>query len=155
MNDKEFGLKIIKQYYDYMKSYYPFKFLISFDELIKILESRVGGKALISGLGLAANLTEMDTGDTSDAMKDLAKISNGKIPETNGAFYQALSGEATSFKFVDAVVFTTKGTAEELLEGSQAIGSSLILTGKIGTYLLPVICVVMAFVYLQKKSSRW
>lgn len=151
--DRELGLKILKSFYDSSRSNYPFAVQYSFNELLKTLESRIGGKTFVSGLGLAAALAEFDNSDISDSMYALAKAAGGKIPAKNGDFYAFMVDQGTKVSFTGAIVYTATESAKDIVLGAQQIGDSVLLTGKLINWLLPVIVIGFGYLYLKKKVS--
>jgi hypothetical protein len=149
--DKALGLKILQKYFEGARSYYPFAVQYSFDEMVKTLESRTGGKNFVSGLGLAAALAEFDDDDIYNSMYALAKAAGGKIPSKNGDFYAYMVDQGTSIKFVDALVYTATESAKDVANGAVAIGDSLISTGKILTWVFPIAVLYFGYLYLNKK----
>lgn len=151
--DHALGLEIVKKFYDGAKFNYPFSVNYSFDEMLKVLQSRTGGKTFLSGLGLAASLAEFDSGDIKNSMYALAKAAGGKIPAKNGDFYAFMVNQGTSVNFIDAIIYTTKESAKDIATGAQAVGDSLISTGKIVTWIFPVAFIYFAYLYLNKKVN--
>jgi hypothetical protein len=153
MNDKDLGLKILRSFYGSARYSYPFATNYSFDDMIAILHSRVGGKNIESGLGLAANLADFDDDKINTSMRALALSSGGKIPSKNGDFYAFMVNEATKVNFVDAIVYTTKESAKDVVNGAAKVGDSLLFTGQIVIWLLPIAVVYFGYVYLKNKTK--
>lgn len=153
MNDKELGFKILKSFHDSSRSYYPFATIYSLDSLVKTLEGRLGQRNFVEGLGLAARLAEMSDSKINSSMKGLARASNGKIPAKNGMFYSYMVDAATAVSFVDAVTYTAKESAKDIVKGAQAVGDQVLLTGKILNFLLPAIVLYLVYVYVVKKTA--
>lgn len=153
MTDKELGLKILRSFYDSSRANYPFAVQYSFDELVKTLESRTGGKAIAEGLGLGARLAEFSDSDIRDSMSALAKASGGKIPSKNGDFYAFMVDQGTKISFTGAIAYTATESAKDIVKGAQQIGDSVLLTGKLVTWLLPVAVIGFGYLYLKKKTA--
>ena len=83
------------------------------------------------GLGLGINLGEVPEYRVKSAMISLARNSGGKIPLSNNDFRDYLINEATKVSFTDAVTFTVVESTKQIAQGAQAIGESVILTGKL------------------------
>lgn len=153
LQDQTLGLEILKKFYEGAKFNYPFAVTYSFDEMLKVLQSRTGGKTFIQGLGLAAAVAEFDSGDIKNSMYALAKAAGGKIPSKNGDFYAFMVNQGTSVNFVDALIYTATESAKDVATGAQAVGDSLISTGKILTWIFPVAFIYFGYLYLNKKVN--
>lgn len=151
-NEIEIGKKAIQYFYDEQKRIYSSKAPRSFDELIKILEARKGGKNFLMGLGLGINFAEVPDYRVKTAMQTLARNSGGKIPLTNNDFRDYLINEATKVNFVDAVAYTVKESAKQITEGAQSIGDSVIFTGKMLNYALPLIVGTLVYFWIKKQK---
>lgn len=153
--DKALGLKILKSFYDGAKFNYPFAVIYSFEELVSTLESRLGGKNFIAGLGLAAYSAGFDNDDIKTSMYALAKAAGGKIPAKNGDFYAYMVDQSTSVNYVNAIAYTVKESLGDIATGAQAVGDSLLSTGKILTWIFPVVVLYFGWIYLNKKANAW
>lgn len=151
--DRARGLSILRQFYDSSKMLFPFAVTYTFEEMLKTIESRAAGKTFADGLGLGATLAEMNSSETYSAMNSLAKQAGGKIPSKNGDFKTFLIDQATSVNFVDAVVYTATESAKDVVKGAEQIGNSVLMTGKLVTWLLPVAVVYFGYLYLKKKTA--
>lgn len=154
MNDLEKGKFVVKKFYDYWKGYAA-AFGISYEQLLNILKSRrpMGGESFISGLGLAVKNANISDSKIEEAMRKLAAASQGKLPEKNMDFFNALNGVAISYSFVDATAFVVTESAKDIAGAAQSVGNSLITTGKILNFFLPVILIFALFVFLDGKSN--
>lgn len=102
---------------------YPKTYTITKNRLFEILESRQGGKGLTQMIGDSIVLTEMENEDVGDAMKELAKKSNGGIP-SNSSFISALQNQSQKFSFSSAgeiSIEIAKDLAEKTAKGGQKI----------------------------------
>lgn len=144
------GRKAIQYFYDEQKRLFSSKAPKSFDDLIKILEARQGGKNFLLGLGLGISLAEVPEYRIKSAMLNLARNSGGKIPQSNNDFRDYLINEATKVNFTDAVTFTVVESAKQIANGAQAVGESVILTGKLINYALPFIVGVLIYFWVVK-----
>lgn len=152
--DHALGLKIVRQFFDASRLNYPFAVSYSFDEMLKTLEGRLGGKTFLATLGLAAHFADMDSSETYSAMYALARKAGGKIPEKNGDFKNFMIDQATSVNFTDAVIYTATETGKTVIKGFEEVGNSVLLTGKIVNFLLPVIVLYFGYMYLNKKVLK-
>ena len=141
----------------------PKVYNISLPTLQRILESRVGGKAFLEGMGLAIRNAEMSTSEVADAMKELAKKAMGQVPSTNGQFYTALTNEAASFKFSmlgDVSLDIAKDIAEKAATGGQKVldvasgvaDSAVSISGNLKWILPAVLFLVIIGFFWAKKA---
>lgn len=149
------GLDILKRFFDASKTINSSAVKYSFDEMVKTLEARTGQKAFVEGLGLGVNASGFSNSKIQNAMTSLAKQANGKIPAKNQDFRDHLIDESRKVDFVDvvsAVKFVTVESAKDIAKGAQAVGDSVILTGKLLNYALPVIVGVVVFFWVKKQK---
>jgi hypothetical protein len=152
MTDHEQGLKVLRAFYDYSKYEYPFACTYSFQELLDTLHKRVGGKFIEDGIGLGVNSVDgFNDSKINSSMQALAKASGGKIPSKNGDFFAFMTNEATKVNFVDAIAYTATESAKDIVTGAQKIGDSVLLSGQLLTWLLPVAVIYFGYMYLNKK----
>ena len=148
---KDFGLKLLRAFHDYSKHYPVYK--ISFEQLVSFLEKRPNQKNFVSILGGAVLNSGTNQGDSIIAMQSLGFNSKGRIPSSNGNFISAIVEKATSFSYVDAVVYTAKETVSQVADGVASVGNTLIDTGKILQFLFPVAVVYFLYIFLKKKVA--
>lgn len=146
------GVDILKRFYDLNRQMNPSKVNYTFDQMLTTLQGRTGQKAFIEGLGFGVNASGYTNSTIQTAMMNLAKQAGGKIPEKNVDFRTALLDEGTKFDFVDAVTFVAKESAKDVIQGAQAVGESVLLTGKLLTYALPVIAGVVVYFWVMKQK---
>ena len=160
---QEIGYQAIYYFHNENATRNPREYRISIGELQRVLESRTGGKAFLEGLGLAINNVDMKTADVADAMKDLAKKAQGKIPSTNGQFYSALKDEATSFSFSslgDVSLDIAKDIAEKAASGGQKVldvaggvaDSAVSISGNL-KWILPITLFLIIVGYFWMKNA--
>jgi len=130
--DRAKGIEAIQYFHNYSMANFPLTYTISFDDLIKIIDSR--GKASIAGLGLGIHITDTSDSKVEDAMENLAREAQGKIPSSNNAFNMALSNRLQEIDF-DAIKEISLMTSKDLLKKSQNIGDK-VLTGIDGVFSL-------------------
>ena len=121
--DRAKGIEALKYFHDFSKINYPFKYNISFDELVRIIDTR--GKGSIAGLGLGIFVTNTPKSKVEDAMLSLAREAKGDIPRTNNAFNMALSDRLQEIDF-DAIKEITSESAKDLANISSGIGDKVI-----------------------------
>ena len=93
------------------------------DELISIIDGR--GKASLAGLGLGIQFTDMSDSKVRQAMENLAREAQGKIPATNNAFNMALSDRLQEIDFT-ALSEIAKMSVSDLVKHSSEIGDKVI-----------------------------
>jgi hypothetical protein len=132
---------------------YPGTFKYSLPDFLAIIKKLKMGNAIVDGLGGAIRETDISDSQVNNSMWDLARRGGGKIISSLQDFFFALNGEASKVKFVDAAAYVLVESAKDVAVGAQAVGNQLILTGKILTFLLPVIVLGAVYFYLDGKSG--
>lgn len=153
MTDKEIGEKALRTYFGYMRSMYPATFKYSLPEFMVIISKLRGGKALAEGLGLGIRETEMSDSSVSVSMKRVAQMGGGKIPASMMDFFNALIKHSSNINFVDAAAYVVVESLKDAGKAAQAVGSQLIFTGKILTFILPVVILAFVYFWLDGKSN--
>jgi hypothetical protein len=126
-------------------------YTIPFEQLRRTLESRRGQKSFIRNFGGTIAVSGTSESDAIQAMKNLARLSHGKIPSVNVAFTQAIVDKATAFSFIDAAIYTTIESAKDIGKTAQAVGDTLINTGKILRFIfIPAFFLILGF-YIYKR----
>lgn len=154
MSDIELGERVLKAFYNYSRSAFPFASIYSYDELKKILTSRKGGQGFIEGLGMSVRFADLSDSKINSSMKALANASGGKIPGKNSDFYNFMINESTQVSFVDAFVYTAKESAKDIGSGVQSIGETLIDTGKILKIIFIPVVLYFGYQILKKKTAQ-
>lgn len=110
----------------------------------------------LDGLGGAVYDVEqqglMDTSGLKNAMESLADKSMGRLP-TASSFFKAISDSASNPDFITTSLAIAPAVAGDIIDGTVAIGNSVIETGKWVTTLLPVV-VVGALLFIVVARSR-
>lgn len=148
---KDFGLELLRAFHNYNKHNSNYK--LSFEQLILMLEKRPNQKNFLSILGGSVLNSGTDKKKAITAMEQLGFKSKGKIPSSNANFKSAIIENATAFSYVDAIVYTATETASQVVQGVQAVGNTLIDTGKILRFLFPIAVVYFLYVFLKKKVA--
>lgn len=146
------GKDILKRFYDANKAVASKNVNYTFDQMLTTLTSRKGNVAFIESLGLGVNASGFSNSKVQNAMYNLAKKAQGKIPASNADFRNYLIDEGTKVSFVDAITFTVVESAKDVVKGAQAVGDSVILTGKLLNYALPVIAGVVVYFWVMKQK---
>ncbi len=108
---------------------FPQNYAISFDELVAKLQASSHG-AFMSGFGFGINQAEMSDSQVRSAMIHLADAGEGRLPAKWNDFFNALTQEATTFRFADAASATISGTVKDLGDGLKEVGDTAIQTLK-------------------------
>lgn len=145
-SDYEVGLNALKYFYNEQRSRFPKLALKSLDELVKVLESRKGGKNFLLGLGLGINLGEIPEYRVRTAMETLAINSGGKIPLNNNDFRNYLINEATKVSYVDAVTYTVIESTKDITKGVAEVGETVLTTGKVISFIMPFLPFIILYV---------
>lgn len=146
------GLDTLKRFHSASQSLFPKNVTYSFDQLLSTLASRKGQVAFIESFGLAINSVNFPNSKLQSAMYSLAQRSQGKIPSKNSDFFLYLQNEGAKIDFVDAVSFVTKESVKDIVIGAQAVGDSILFTGKILNFALPVIVGVIVYFWVMKQK---
>ncbi len=154
MTDKEIGLKVVKYFWTWSRSFYGSSFNLSFDAFVQKLASN-SAKVNIALDGIGGAVREADLSDSriETAMRSLAKASNGKIPGDYQVYFKYLSNEATKINWVDAISYTVVESVKDVAAGAQSVGESLITTGKILNFILPLAVLFGLYIFLNEKSG--
>ncbi len=148
------GLNALKSFHQWNRHYNGGTFKLSFDEFLKVLQpNQKKLDILIDGLTLGIDSAEMSQSKVDKAMMKMAIASRGKIPSKFTDFFNSLSNESTQVSFIDAVSFTVKESAKDVLNASASLGDSIITTMKIGNFLLPVIAIFVGLWFLNKSTD--
>ena len=146
------GADALKRFHTASRSLFPNSVNYSYEELIGTLTKRTGQIAFVDSLGFAINSVGFSNSRVQSAMYSLAQKAQGKIPSKNGDFFNHLQNEGYKINFVDAVTFVTKESVKDIVTGAQAIGDSIITTGKIFNFLLPAIVGVVVYFWVMKQK---
>ena len=137
-------------YFHNRASRYP-NYSYTLDEALKIVskgEKNIGiFTDSIGGLIREIQVDGFLSGNkVKNAMENLADKGAGKLPDRN-TFFAALSSEAQDFSFREAAPFVVVESVKEIATGAQAVGDSIITTGKILTTIGPIV-IVAAVLYI-------
>lgn len=155
-NSIETGREALKYFFYASKKYSNFNY--SFDNMLEtIAGSPKAVQFFLDGIGTAIIEIQKDDFLTGNrvkiAMIKLAEVSKGNLPKKE-YFYSALSTEASNVTFIQALPSVIKGTASELVTGAQAIGNTLIDTGKILNMLFPFVAVAAILFIVKEKTKK-
>lgn len=158
-DDQERGRDCMLKFHNAMAYMYPDKYKISFDELLRYVNSR-GNKLFVQGLGTGIIAAEMSGVKVQDTMEALAKQSGGKMPASNSAFTQALINSSQKFNFIDMGKTVVIETSKDILRGAEAVGNGVLSVGKgavntlnLAQYFIPILVIggLGFFVYSRAK----
>jgi len=148
-NDMDRGREAFVYFHNQASKYSGYSYTL--DEALKIVskgEKNIG--FFTDGIGGLIREIQNDgflSGNkVKKAMENLADKGAGKIPDRN-TFFAALSSEAQDFTFREAAPVVLVESAKEIATGAQAVGDSIITTGKILTTIGPIV-VVSAILYI-------
>lgn len=148
-NDMDKGREAFVYFHNRASRYSDYKYKL--DEALKIVarsEKNIGNFTDSLG-GLIREIQSdgfLSGNKVKNAMENLADKGAGKVPNIN-TFFAALSNEAQDFTFKEAAPFVLIESAKEVAVGAQAVGDSIITTGKILTTIGPIV-VVSAILYI-------
>lgn len=162
-NLQQIGENAIMYFHTESAIRYPSKYTITKERLFQILEGRIGGKALTLGLGTAISFSDLENEDVAEAMKELAKQAQGRIPD-NKSFTYALQDEATKFSFSmlgDASIEIAKDLAEKTAKGGQkildlgeSVADSAVSVGGSLKWLIPLLIIMVVGIFAYSYSKR-
>lgn len=154
MSDKEIGLKVVKYFWMWHQTYFGSKVRLSWEEFLnRLLPDLKKRDIVLDGIGGGVREAEVSDSRIDSAMRSLALKSQGQIPSNPLVMFQYLSNEAVKINWVDAVLYTAKESVKDVAKGAQAIGDSLITTGKILNFLLPAILIFIVFAYVNSATG--
>lgn len=130
---------------------------LSFEELI----NKVGGgpkksPIFLEGLGFAVNQIGnqyLAPSKLRASMEELADKGAGKIPANSSAFFSAISGQAQSISWIDAIPVIAADTAVAAVNELAGVGSGILNSVRAVSFILPVL-VVGALVYFVSEKTR-
>lgn len=156
-NDMDRGREAFVYFHNRASRYSGYSYTL--DEALKIVarsEKNIGN--FTDSLGGLIREIQSDgflTGNkVKNAMENLADKGAGKVPNIN-TFFSALSNEAQDFTFKEAAPFVLIESAKEVATGAQAVGDSIITTGKILTTIGPIVIVgaILYIVFYKTKQA--
>ena len=164
-DDYSKGREALVYYHNAMVRLFSSQYKLALNELFRGLVARNGQRFFIEGMGLAIINSDMSLKQVNEAMTSLASKSGGKIPATNGAFYNALQGVATIGSWVDMATFVGAETAkdvviklatggEKILSTAENLADSTVSVASSLKYVVPIILVGGALIYAYNTSKR-
>lgn len=151
MSDLELGKKVFRSFWNWSKTFYGNSFDYTFEEFLNFYGKKLN--IYLDGIGGGVREAQLSDSKIDAAMRALAKDSMGKVPSNPLQMFKYLSNEATKVDFVDAAIFVTKESVIDVIKGTEAIGSSIITTGKMLTYIFPAIVLILVFFWLNTKTN--
>ena len=151
MTDRELGLKVFKSFWNWSRAMNRSSFSLSFDDFLKVYGSKT--EVYLDGIGGGIREANVSDSTIDSAMRSMAIASNGKVPKNPLKMIDYLSNESVKIDWTDAVVFTAKESAGDILKGAESVGNQILLTGKILNWLLPVIVLVFVLYWINKNTN--
>lgn len=151
MLDRDRGEKVFRAFYNNSRALFPSTFKYSFSDFLNFYGSK--SEIYLDGVGGGVREAGISDSKIESAMRSLARASKGQIPKNPMQFFSYLSGEATKIDYVDAAFFVAKESVKDIAKGAQAVGDSLIFSGKILNFLLPGIVLFFVFFWINKKTE--
>lgn len=151
MSDIELGKKVFEAFWKWSRSFYGNAFPYSFEQFLAFYGKKTN--IYLDGIGMGVRESGITNARIEIAMRTMAQASKGKVPENPLKMFDFLQNEATQINWVDAGAFVLIESGKTILKGAEAVGNSIITTGKIFTYLLPVIAIIFAWFWLNKKTD--
>lgn len=145
------GLDAFQKFYNMQRLFHGNKVTYSFDEMLNFY-----GKKKDVYLNFVGDLITdkiVTQGRLDAALNQLARDSNGLILKNPILISNYIQNQAVKMDWVEMTKFVAIESSKDILKGAAAIGDSIISTGKILTYLLPVIVIGGLFIYANQKSG--
>lgn len=153
-SDLDRGRMAMQDYHNYATLKYPDNYTMKFQELQDLFPSNA--TFLMEGLGSAIANNGMSDGDVDSAMQFLADSNQGiPVPGIDGqqAWFNALIHISTNPPLYRALAATAVSTAQDVASGAQKVGQSVIATGSVLVWALPVIVVGGLALFAWNKSG--
>ena len=156
------GREALIFFHNAMVRFYPQTYKISLQELLTGLTKRTGQKFFIEGLGLSIINTDISMKSVNESMTTFASNTGGKIPASNGAFYNVIQGAAVNGNWIDMATFVSVGVAKDVVigigdtvlnVGEAAVDTSTSLIGSL-KWVVPVILIGGAFIYVYASAPK-
>lgn len=151
MTDIELGTKVLKSFWNWSRMLNAGSFKVSFDEFLKSYGSKIN--IYLDGIGGAIKAAEVSDSRIDSAMRSLAIASKGKIPSDYQVYFKYISNEAVKVNWIDAVAYTAIESVKDIASGAQAVGNSILTTGKILNFLLPGIALIFVIFWINKHTD--
>lgn len=151
MNDKEIGRKVLRYFYNWNRLLYPKVFAYSFDEFLSSYGKKID--IYMDGIGLGVRSAGVSDSRIDAAMNALAMNSAGKIPSDYQVYFKYIQDEAVKISWMDAAAYVAKESASDILNGAKEIGDTLIFSGKILKFIIPLAVFVIAYFWVKRKSG--
>lgn len=151
MSNEALGREALKYFHNKALGYSNYD--LNFDQLI----AKVGGKIPLKFLEIFGDTilnVELSTSKLKNAMESLADAGQGRLPQYQTAWFQALSNEAMNYSWVDAASFVSKETAKDIVKGAQVAGDSILTTLKGLGFVLPFIVIGGLIFFTYNKVKR-
>lgn len=131
------------------------------DQMIQAMSVGSTGKYLaslvpitIEGFGLQMDTLGLSSSQVTTAFKKLASQSQGRVPTKTTAF-NAMGNVAQNPSWISAVTYTATESVKDVVTGAQKIGDAVVTAGKVTTWLLPAIpIVILAGLFLRAKGGN-
>lgn len=138
----ERGCAALKTFHNYSAMNFADVYRVpSLDVLIQTIKKQKGARFVDEYIGDLAELLDMSESDVEDAMITFAKKARGQIPENFLAWGSALQNKVENYSFVDALSYTAKESAKDVVGGLAEAGDAAIFTLKVMKYLIPAILI--------------
>lgn len=150
------GMQILGWYFNEARRYsrFPYK------DINSMLNFYSAGKAKVlpEGVGMAFRIGQMGVSRLTDAkaqaaMINLARKGAGQMP-TNWNDFQSALNNAGNPSFFDAVKYVSVNTGKDIVGAAQKVGDTLVMTGNIARWLIPMIPVVIVVGLLIRASGK-
>lgn len=117
----------------------------SVDDLISLYGKK--GEIYQDGIGLAVSVNNISEREAENIMFNLASVTRGRIPKDHQAYVNAIGKKAGEISYLDLTLSVSSEVAKTVAGGAQALGDSLITTGRIVNFILPALILGGLYLY--------
>lgn len=153
MSNYSTGLDAWQKFYNYQKMYHGTKVTYSLDEMLNSYGA-IKKDIFINGWGDMISNGNVAPSRLDSALISLARDSQGRYLKNPIQVSSYIQNQTAKIDWVEAFTFVATESAKDIGNGAVAVGNSIITTGKILNFLLPVIVVGFLIFWLSNNSSK-
>lgn len=151
MSNREIGLSAFKKFYDWQKVFFPREVNYSLDDLLNSYGNKK--EIFINGVGDMIVNGNVSNSRLDTALRSLAKDSQGRKLKNPIQISNYIQSVESKIDWVDAASFVATESLKDVAGATESIGKSIITTGKILNFLIPVIGVLFVLAWLNKSTG--
>lgn len=158
MTEREIGLKVFKSLWNWIRTFNGHSFTLTFDEFLRDISRGNATKLEIYLKNIGSAVKDNDISDSriESAMRSMALSSNGRVPANPLDVFQFLSNETSQVTWrdtLDVISYVGTESVKDIAGGFEEVGKSIITTGKIINFLLPVIGLIFVYFWVNQKTD--